>query len=147
MFNQFTEQFSVLQLAELVRDARAAHGLETTIEHTANPRFEKATHYYNAKHQLLVDLGLEAHKLRSTLIELGDRSRGCAPRPCGSVAGGRVRRRMVDRSFPCRHGQGAGCGAGSGDGGVAPVALPEVDVSLTIPAHNEAENIGESSRT
>ena len=68
VFNQFTEQFSVLQLAELVRDARAAHGLETTIEHTANPRFEKATHYYNAKHQLLVDLGLEAHKLRSTLI-------------------------------------------------------------------------------
>ena len=69
VFNQFTEQFSVLQLAELVRDARAAHGLETTIEHTANPRFEKATHYYNAKHQLLVDLGLEAHKLRSTLID------------------------------------------------------------------------------
>jgi UDP-sulfoquinovose synthase len=69
VFNQFTEQFSVLQLAELVRDARAAHGLETSIEHTANPRFEKATHYYNAKHQLLVDLGLEAHKLRSTLID------------------------------------------------------------------------------
>src|ERR1700689_4332881 len=69
VFNQFTEQFSVLQLAELVRDARTAHGLETTIEHTANPRFEKATHYYNAKHQLLVDLGLEAHKLRSTLID------------------------------------------------------------------------------
>jgi UDP-sulfoquinovose synthase len=69
VFNQFTEQFSVLQLAELVRDARAAHGGETTIDHTPNPRFEKDTHFYNAKHQLLVDLGLEAHKLRSTLID------------------------------------------------------------------------------
>src|ERR1700686_3233344 len=69
VFNQFTEQFSVLQLAELVRDARAAHGGQTTIDHTPNPRFEKDTHFYNAKHQLLVDLGLEAHKLRSTLID------------------------------------------------------------------------------
>jgi UDP-sulfoquinovose synthase len=69
VFNQFTEQFSVLQLAELVRDARAAHGGATTIDHTPNPRFEKDTHFYNAKHQLLVDLGLDAHKLRSTLID------------------------------------------------------------------------------
>ncbi len=142
VFNQFTEQFSVLQLAELVRDARAAHGLETTIEHTANPRFEKATHYYNAKHQLLVDLGLEAHKLRGTLIELGDRGGECAHRPRRSVAGGRVRRRVGDRPLPGGHRQGAGRGSSSGDGGVAPVALPEVDVSLTIPAHNEAENMG-----
>ena len=69
VFNQFTEQFSVLQLAELVRDARAAHGGQTVIDHTPNPRFEKDTHFYNAKHQLLVDLGLDAHKLRSTLID------------------------------------------------------------------------------
>jgi UDP-sulfoquinovose synthase len=69
VFNQFTEQFSVLQLAELVRDARAAHGGETVIEHLPNPRFEKDTHFYNAKHQLLVDLGLKPHQLRSTLID------------------------------------------------------------------------------
>jgi dolichol-phosphate mannosyltransferase len=49
---------------------------------------------------------------------------------------------MDDRPFACGHRQGAGRGSSSGDGGVAPVALPEVDVSLTIPAHNEAENIG-----
>ena len=59
----------MLELAEHVRDARAAHGGETTIEHAPNPRFEKDTHFYNAKHQHLVDLGLKAHKLRNTLID------------------------------------------------------------------------------
>jgi UDP-sulfoquinovose synthase len=69
VFNQFTEQFSVLQLAELVRDARAAHGLDTVITHLPNPRVEKEAHYYNARHQRLIDLGLQPHLLRSTLID------------------------------------------------------------------------------
>ncbi|TMB91113.1 MAG: NAD-dependent epimerase/dehydratase family protein [Chloroflexi bacterium] len=69
VFNQFTEQFSVLQLAELVRDARAAHGLDTLITHLPNPRVEKEAHYYNARHQRLIDLGLQPHLLRSTLID------------------------------------------------------------------------------
>jgi UDP-sulfoquinovose synthase len=69
VFNQFTEQFSVLQLAELVRGARAVHGLDTVIEHLPNPRVEKEDHYYNAKHQRLIDLGLQPHLLRSTLID------------------------------------------------------------------------------
>jgi len=69
VFNQFTEQFSVLELAELVRDARAAHGLATEISHLPNPRVEKEEHYYHAKHQHLLDLGLEPHALRGTLLE------------------------------------------------------------------------------
>jgi UDP-sulfoquinovose synthase len=69
VFNQFTEQFSVLQLAEKVEQARAAHGLPTCIEHAANPRVEKDEHYYNAKHQRLLDLGLQPHLLQDTLIE------------------------------------------------------------------------------
>jgi len=69
VFNQFTEQFSVLELAELVRDARASHGLSTEISHLPNPRVEKEEHYYNAKHQHLLDLGLQPHALRTTLIE------------------------------------------------------------------------------
>jgi UDP-sulfoquinovose synthase len=69
VFNQFTEQFSVLQLAELVRGAREVHGLDTVIEHLPNPRVEKEDHYYNAKHQRLIDLGLQPHLLRSTLID------------------------------------------------------------------------------
>jgi UDP-sulfoquinovose synthase len=69
VFNQFTEQFSVAQLAERVRDARNAHGLETAIEHLPNPRTEMEAHYYNAKHQRLLDLGLKPHSLDDSLID------------------------------------------------------------------------------
>jgi UDP-sulfoquinovose synthase len=69
VFNQFTEQFSVKTLAEKVRDARAEHGLSTTIMHLPNPRVEREEHYYNAKHQKLIDLGLQPHYLSDTLIE------------------------------------------------------------------------------
>ncbi|HXA30480.1 MAG TPA: NAD-dependent epimerase/dehydratase family protein [Candidatus Angelobacter sp.] len=69
VFNQFTEQFSVQQLAEKVEHARAEHGLATRIEHAPNPRVEKDDHYYNAKHQRLLDLGLEPHYLQDTLID------------------------------------------------------------------------------
>jgi UDP-sulfoquinovose synthase len=69
VFNQFTEQFSVKALAEKVRDARAAHGLKTSIVHLPNPRVEREEHYYNAKHQKLLDLGLQPHYLGDTLIE------------------------------------------------------------------------------
>jgi UDP-sulfoquinovose synthase len=69
VYNQFTEQFSVLGLAEKVEHARAAHGLPTTIAHVPNPRREKEEHYYNAKHQRLLDLGLEPHGLSDTLID------------------------------------------------------------------------------
>jgi len=69
VFNQFTQQFSVLELAERVRDARAALDLDTTIEHLPNPRVEKEVHYYNARHQRLLDLGLAPHNLEDTLID------------------------------------------------------------------------------
>src|SRR5712691_7136218 len=48
VFNQFTEQFSVRELAERVKAARRAHGLETSIDHLPNPRTEMEAHYYNA---------------------------------------------------------------------------------------------------
>ena len=69
VFNQFTEQFSVSELAERVKLAREHHGLETSIEHLPNPRAELETHYYNAKHQHLLDLGLVPHKLEDSLID------------------------------------------------------------------------------
>ena len=69
VFNQFTEQFNVLQLAELVKHAAAAHGISAEIKHLENPRVEKETHYYNAKHQKLIDLGLQPHYLSDTLID------------------------------------------------------------------------------
>jgi len=69
VFNQFTEQFGVGELAEKVKAAREHHGLETVIEHLPNPRTELESHYYNAKHQHLLDLGLQPHLLQETLIE------------------------------------------------------------------------------
>jgi UDP-sulfoquinovose synthase len=68
VFNQFTEQFSVGELAERVCDARRAHGLATRVEHLPNPRTEAEHHYYNAKHQRLLDLGLVPHRLEDALI-------------------------------------------------------------------------------
>ena len=69
VFNQFTEQFSVKALAEKVREARQSHSLPTSIVHLPNPRVEREEHYYNAKHQKLLDLGLQPHLLGDTLIE------------------------------------------------------------------------------
>jgi UDP-sulfoquinovose synthase len=69
VFNQFTEQFSIQELADRVQHARAEHGLTTEIVHQPNPRVELDTHYYNAKHQHLLDLGLQPHALADTLIE------------------------------------------------------------------------------
>jgi UDP-sulfoquinovose synthase len=69
VFNQFTEQFSVLELAELVQKAGSEVGLEVKIDHLDNPRVEREEHYYNAKHTKLVELGLEPHMLSETLIE------------------------------------------------------------------------------
>ena len=69
VFNQFTEEFSVSQLAEMVADAAGKLGLETRIENVPNPRVEKEEHYYNAKHTKLLDLGLEPHYLGDSLLD------------------------------------------------------------------------------
>lgn len=69
VFNQFTEQYSIVQLAALVQRVRAAYGLRTSIAHVPNPRVELEEHYYNAKHQRLLDLGLQPHFLSDTLLE------------------------------------------------------------------------------
>jgi UDP-sulfoquinovose synthase len=69
VFNQFTEQFSVQDLAELVQQAGADVGLDVSIEPTTNPRVEAEQHYYNAKHTKLLDLGLEPHLLTREVVE------------------------------------------------------------------------------
>lgn len=69
VFNQFTEQFSVLELAEMVRAARANVGAEVEIDHIADPRVEAEEHYYNAKHSKLADLGLKPHLLSESLLD------------------------------------------------------------------------------
>jgi len=69
VFNQFTEQFSVMELAEIVQRAGKEHRLDVRIEPIENPRIELEEHYYNAKHTKLLDLGLEPHFLSETLVE------------------------------------------------------------------------------
>jgi UDP-sulfoquinovose synthase len=68
VFNQFTEQFSIMQLAELVQRAGKECGLDVDIQPVPNPRVEKEEHYYNAKHTQLIHLGLEPHLLSETLV-------------------------------------------------------------------------------
>ncbi|HZD66843.1 MAG TPA: NAD-dependent epimerase/dehydratase family protein, partial [Acidimicrobiales bacterium] len=65
VFNQFTESFSVIQMAELV--AEAVPGRHH-IEHLVDPRVEAEEHYYRAAHTKLLDLGLTPHLLGEELI-------------------------------------------------------------------------------
>jgi UDP-sulfoquinovose synthase len=69
VFNQFTERFSLLELAELVQRAGREYGLTVRVDHLENPRVESEEHYYNPKHTKLLDLGLKPHTLSETLIE------------------------------------------------------------------------------
>ena len=69
VYNQFTEQFSVRELAELVQKAGADFGIDVSIDSIENPRVELEEHYYNATHTKLMDLGLEPELLSQTLVE------------------------------------------------------------------------------
>jgi UDP-sulfoquinovose synthase len=69
VFNQFTEQFSVLEIAELVKAAGNKLGLDVEIDRIQDPRVESEQHYYNAKHSRLLDLGLKPHYLSDSLLD------------------------------------------------------------------------------
>jgi UDP-sulfoquinovose synthase len=68
VFNQFTEQFSVSELAELVQRSAAELGIEVEIKRFPNPRVEAERHYYNATNTKLRDLGLEPSLLGEELV-------------------------------------------------------------------------------
>ncbi|MGD1091874.1 MAG: UDP-sulfoquinovose synthase [Bryobacteraceae bacterium] len=69
VFNQFTEQFSVLELANMVQAAAWKLGMRVNVEHIPGPRVESEDHYYNAKHSKLIDLGLQPHYLSDSLLD------------------------------------------------------------------------------
>jgi UDP-sulfoquinovose synthase len=69
VFNQFTEQSSVLDIARLVETAAIKIGLSVEIDHLPDPRVESEDHYYNAKHSKLIDLGLKPHLLSDSLLD------------------------------------------------------------------------------
>lgn len=69
VFNQFTEQFSILELARKVKKAAEQINLDVHIQHIKNPRVEAEAHYYNAKNTSLLKLGLQPHYLSPDLLK------------------------------------------------------------------------------
>jgi UDP-sulfoquinovose synthase len=69
VYNQFTEQFSVNDLARIVTAGGAKLGLTVTSKSVPNPRTEMEEHYYNAKHSKLEALGLKPHLLGDNIID------------------------------------------------------------------------------
>jgi UDP-sulfoquinovose synthase len=69
IFNQFTEQFSVQQIAEKVRSAAKDLRIHVNINHIDNPRTEQESHFYEADHTGLLDLGLQPHYLDEVVIQ------------------------------------------------------------------------------
>jgi UDP-sulfoquinovose synthase len=68
ILNQFTEQFTVNELAARVQSAARTLNIAATIEHIANPRKELEEHYYNATHTGLLDLGLKPHLMSEEIL-------------------------------------------------------------------------------
>ncbi len=67
--NQFTEQFSVMELAQMVEAEGRKLGMNVEIDHIPDPRIESEKHYYNAKHSKLEELGIKPHLLSNSLLD------------------------------------------------------------------------------
>ncbi|HVM35059.1 MAG TPA: NAD-dependent epimerase/dehydratase family protein [Actinomycetota bacterium] len=68
VFNQFTEQFSVHDLAETVRRVGDEVGLNVVVDRLEDPRIEAEEHYYNAANTKLLELGLDPHPLTDEVV-------------------------------------------------------------------------------
>merc|ERR1711990_1122365 len=69
IYNQFTEQFSVNELAEMITEAGKKIGLNPKVISVPNPRTEMEEHYYNAKHSKLQDMGLQPNLMKESILE------------------------------------------------------------------------------
>jgi UDP-sulfoquinovose synthase len=68
ILNQFTEQFSVNELAERVRRVGNEMGLGVELASIRNPRKEAEEHYYNPAHSGLLELGLKPHYMTDEVV-------------------------------------------------------------------------------
>ena len=68
ILNQFTETFSVNELAERVQRVAGQMGLPVEIQRIDNPRKELEEHYYNPAHHGLLDLGLKPHFMTDDVL-------------------------------------------------------------------------------
>jgi UDP-sulfoquinovose synthase len=66
VFNQFTESFSVREMAEMVK--KACPTRVDIAEGLSNPRVENEEHYFHAANTKLLDLGLQPHLLTDQVI-------------------------------------------------------------------------------
>jgi UDP-sulfoquinovose synthase len=68
ILNQFTETFSVNELAERVQRVARSLNLKVDIQHLDNPRKEMEEHYYNPAHRGLAELGLKPHLMTDDVV-------------------------------------------------------------------------------
>jgi UDP-sulfoquinovose synthase len=68
ILNQFTETFSVNDLAERVRRVAGEMGFPVAIQRIDNPRKELEEHYYNPAHHGRLDLGLKPHFMTDEVL-------------------------------------------------------------------------------
>jgi UDP-sulfoquinovose synthase len=68
-FNQFTQMCNVLDLAKTVQQEAQKLGFQVEINHLANPRVEAEQHYYNPRHEKLLNLGLQPRLLSDVLVD------------------------------------------------------------------------------
>jgi UDP-sulfoquinovose synthase len=68
VFNQFTEQWSVNDLAARVKRVGEARGINVVVDSLVDPRIEAEEHYYNATHTGLLGLGLQPHLLTDEVV-------------------------------------------------------------------------------
>jgi UDP-sulfoquinovose synthase len=68
ILNQYTELYTVNQLAERVQRVGTAMGLAVTLSNLPNPRLEKEEHYYHPTNQGLLDLGLQPEYMTDAVL-------------------------------------------------------------------------------
>ncbi len=68
VLNQFTETFSVNELADRMVRVGRQMGLDVQAKSIPNPRKEPEEHYYNPDHSGLLELGLEPHYMTDEVL-------------------------------------------------------------------------------
>lgn len=63
ILNQYTETFTVQDLADLVKETGSRYNLNVQIKNIKNPRIELEEHYYNPSNKGFIDLGLKPNYL------------------------------------------------------------------------------------
>jgi UDP-sulfoquinovose synthase len=69
ILNQYTETFSVNELADQIQSVGNDMGLDVDVQHIDNPRDEPEDHYYNPSNTGLLELGLEPHYMTDEVVE------------------------------------------------------------------------------